>query len=160
MREKEVDIVVLLIKGKNTRKVVKSLGFSQSIVNRVKRKHCSSLELPQRGCRELLTTLEKQFEVCLVTVGGLEMTVEATKVLRVDMEVGFYDNILRNALRDVRSRACEKIPKPSLSQRNVQERLCFATIHKDWTVKDTRQRLIASMLIGGLGVGSMTRKCP
>jgi hypothetical protein len=33
-------------------------------------------------------------------------------------------------------RACEKIPKPSLSQRNVQERLRFVTIHKYWTVED------------------------
>jgi hypothetical protein len=64
------------------------------------------------------------------------MAVEAAKVLRVDMEVGFCDNTLRNALRDVGLRACEKISKPSLSQRNVQERLRFATIHKDWTVKD------------------------
>jgi hypothetical protein len=49
----------------------------------------------------------------------------------VDREVGFCDNILRNALRDVGLRACEKIPKPYLSQRNVRERLHFAIIYKD-----------------------------
>jgi DNA-binding CsgD family transcriptional regulator len=42
-KEKEVDIIALLIKGKNTREFAKSLGFSQSIVNRVRKKHCSSL---------------------------------------------------------------------------------------------------------------------
>jgi transposase len=136
LEEKEANIVALLIKSKNTREVVKSLGFSKSIVNRMKRKHCSSLEMPQRGRREILTTSKKQLAMCLVTIGGLEMAVEAAKVLRVDMEVGFCDNTLRNALRDVGLRACEKISKPSLSQRNVQERLRFATIHKDWTVKD------------------------
>jgi hypothetical protein len=52
-------------------------------------------------------------------------------VLRVDREVGFCDNTLRNALRDVGLKACEKIPNSCLSQRNVQVRLCFATIHKD-----------------------------
>jgi hypothetical protein len=55
----------------------------------------------------------------LVIVGRLETAIEAAKVLRVDMKVGFCDNTLRNALRDVGLRAYEKIPKPYLSQRNV-----------------------------------------
>jgi hypothetical protein len=42
-------------------------------------------------------------------------------------------------LRDVGLRACEKIPKPCLSQRNVRKRLRFATIHKDWTVEDWKR---------------------
>ena len=57
--------------------------------------------------------------MCLVIVGGLETAVEASKVLTVDMEVGLCDNTLRNALRDVGLRACEKIPKFYLSERNV-----------------------------------------
>jgi transposase len=138
-REKEANIVALLIKGKSTREVAKSLGFSQSIVNRMRRKHCSSLELPQRGRREILTTSEKRLAVRLVIVGGLETAVEAAKVLRVNREVGFCDNTLQNALRDAGSRACEKIPKPSLSQKNVQERLYFATIHKDWTIENWKR---------------------
>jgi hypothetical protein len=72
----------------------------------------------------------------LVTVGGLETVVETTKVLRVDREVRFYDNTLQNALKDVGLRACEKIPKPCLSQNNIQARFRFATIHKDLTVED------------------------
>ena len=72
LREKEVDIVALLIKGKTTREVAKSLDFSQSTMNRVRRKHCSSLGLLQRGRQEILTALEKQLVVRLVTVGGLE----------------------------------------------------------------------------------------
>jgi hypothetical protein len=51
----------------------------------------------------------------LVIVGGLETTVDAAKVLRVDREVKSCDNTLQNALRDVGLRACEKIPKPYLS---------------------------------------------
>jgi transposase len=46
-RKKEVGIVALLIKGKSTREIAKPLGFSQSTVNRVKKKHCSSIELLQ-----------------------------------------------------------------------------------------------------------------
>jgi hypothetical protein len=71
----------------------------------------------------------------LVIVGRLETAIEAAKVLRVDMKVGFCDNTLRNALRDVGLRAYEKIPKPYLSQRNVWKKLCFTTIYKDWTVE-------------------------
>ena len=47
LRKKEINIVVLLIKGKSTREVVKSLGFLQSTMNRMRRKYYSSLELPQ-----------------------------------------------------------------------------------------------------------------
>jgi hypothetical protein len=138
-RKKEVGIVALLIKGKSTREIAKPLGFSQSTVNRVKKKHCSSIELLQWGRREILTDLKKRLAVYLVTVGGLETTVEATKVLRADREVGFGNNTLQNALRDVELRAFEKIPRPCLSQRNVQARLCFAIIHKDWTVEDWKR---------------------
>jgi transposase-like protein len=138
-REKKADIVALLIKGKSTKEVAKSLGFSQSTMNRVRRKHSSSLELPQRGRREILIASEKRLVLYLVTVRRLETTVEAAKVLRVNREVGFCDNTLRNALTDVGLGACEKIPKPCLSQRNVQERLCFATIHKDWTIEDWKR---------------------
>ena len=74
-------------------------------------------------CREAIA-------VCLVTIGGLETTTNATKVLRVNTEEGFYNNTLQNALRDVRWRTCEKIPKPCLLHENVLEKLYFATIHK------------------------------
>jgi hypothetical protein len=57
----------------------------------------------------------------------------------MDREVGFCDNTLRNALRDVGLRACKKIPKPCLSEWNIQEKLCFATIHKDWIVEDWKR---------------------
>ena len=40
-------------------------------------------------------------------------------------------------------RACEKIPKPSLSQKNVQERLCFAIILKDRIVEDWKRMVFS-----------------
>lgn len=69
-------------------------------------------------------------------VGGLVMAVHAANVLREGREVGFSGNTLRFALRDVRLIACEKIPKPCLSKKNVQERLQFARIHKEWIIED------------------------
>ena len=52
-------------------------------------------------------------------------------MLRVDREVGFCDNTQQSAMRDVGLKAYEKIPKTYLLQRNVREKLHFATIHKD-----------------------------
>ena len=72
----------------------------------------------------------------LVTIGWLKTTTKIAKVLRIDKETGFCDNTLQNALRDVGFKAFEKIPKLCLSQKNVQEKLHFAIIHKDWIVKD------------------------
>lgn len=138
-REKETNIVALLMKGKSTREVAKSLGFAQSTVNRVRKKHCSSLELPKRGRREILSASEKKLALRLVTVGGLETATEVANLLRVNREVGFCDNTLRKALRDGGLKAFEKMPKPCLSQKNIQERLHFATIHKDWTVEDWKR---------------------
>ena len=54
----------------------------------------------------------------------------------MDTKVGFYDNSLQNTLRMVELRVNKKIPKPCLSQKNIEERLCFVTIHKDWSIKD------------------------
>ena len=105
-------------------------------MNRVRKKHCGNLELPKRGVPKNLTTSERRHAVHLVIVGGLETVVQATKVLREGREVGFYDNTLRFALRDAGLSACEKIPKPCLSHKNVRERLRFARIHKEWTVED------------------------
>ena len=128
------DIVGLLMKGKSIRVVAKSLGFSQSTVNIVRKKHCSNLELPKRGVPKILTTSERRRAMRLVTVGGLETAIHAAKVLREGREVGLCDNTLRSALRDARFSFCEKIPKPCLSQTNVQEKLQFANIHKEWTI--------------------------
>ena len=108
-------------------------------MNRVRKKHCSNLELPKRGVPKILTTSERRRVVRLVKVGGLETAVQAAKVLREGREVGFYDNTLWSALRDARLSACEKIPKLCLSQKNVQERLRFARIHKEWSVEDWKR---------------------
>ena len=108
------DMVTLFMKGKSTRVVAKSLGFSQSTVNRVRKKYCSNLELPKRDVPKILTTSERRRAVRLVTIGGLEIAVQATKVLREDRKVDCCDNTLRSALRDAGLSAYEKIPKPCL----------------------------------------------
>ena len=105
----------------------------------MRKKHCGNLKLPKRGVPKIFTTSERRCVVRLVTFGGLETTIQTAKVLREGREVGFYNNILRSALRDAELSACEKIPKPYLSQKNVRERLRFARIHKEWTVEDWKR---------------------
>ena len=91
-------------------------------MNRVRKKHCSNLELPKRGVPKILTTSERRRAVHLVTVGGLETVVQVAKVLREGREVGFCDNTLWSALRDAGLSACEKIPKRGiyLCERRVE----------------------------------------
>lgn len=136
LKKEEVDIIALFMKGSRTRMVAKFLGFSQSTVNRERKKHCSSLKLLQQGCSRILTVSENCQVVCLITIRGLITAIEATKVSRVDKEVGFCDNTLRRAMRSAGLIACEKVLKSCLSRKNVQEKLRFATILKDWTIED------------------------
>ena len=42
-------------------------------------------------------------------------------------------------MKDVGLGACEKIPKPCLSQENVQEKLRFVRIYKEWTIEDWKR---------------------
>jgi len=77
-------------------------------------------------------------------VGWLNIAIYATKVLREGRKVGFCNNTLWYALRDVGLRPCEKVPKPCLSQKNVQERLRFATIYKGWTIEDWKKVVFSS----------------
>lgn len=111
-KKKEVDIIALLTKSSWTMMVAKSLGFFWNKVKRVRRKHCSSLDMLKHGCSNALIVFERREVVHLVTIGGLETAVKAVKVLRVCREVDFCDNTLWNALIDVDLRVCEIVPMP------------------------------------------------
>jgi hypothetical protein len=43
---------------------------------------------------------------------------------------------VRNALREAGLGLAKKVSKPALSAKHVKERLEFAKMHKDWTVRD------------------------
>jgi hypothetical protein len=43
---------------------------------------------------------------------------------------------VRNALREASLGSTAKVSKPTLSAKHVKERLEFAKMHKDWTVRD------------------------
>jgi len=66
----------------------------------------------------------------LVTISGLETTIEEVRVLRIDTWFEMCDNALRIALRWKRLFALIKVPKLTLSQENMQERFCFAQTYK------------------------------
>jgi hypothetical protein len=46
---------------------------------------------------------------------------------------------VRNFLRDAGLGSAKKVSKPTLSTKNVKERLGFAKMHKDWTICDWKR---------------------
>jgi hypothetical protein len=53
-----------------------------------------------------------------------------------NLEVDVCVEIMRNVLSEVGLRSAKKVSKSTLSTKNVKEKLEFAKIHKDWTVRD------------------------
>src|SRR6478672_4363637 len=99
-RDKEANILALIEKGNSSRKIARSLGLSQSTVNRVRKRHSHNLDLSKGGRPRVLTEQVKQYASRLVTVGGLETATEVAKVIRRETGVQMCDNTLRNALRE------------------------------------------------------------
>ena len=60
-------------------------------------------------------------------------------MLRSEMGVKMCDNTLRNALREQGLYSFTKVKMHALSRKNIKDRLCFAQMHKDWTMKDWEQ---------------------
>lgn len=135
-RDKEANILALIEKGNSSRKIARSLGLSQSTVNRVRKRHSHNLDLSKGGRPRVLTEQEKRYASRLVTVGGLETATEVAKVIRRETGVEMCDNTLRNALREQGLSSSKKIKKPFLSEKNIKARFQFAQNHKDWTVSD------------------------
>jgi hypothetical protein len=72
----------------------------------------------------------------LVIVGRLDLAVEVARELKSATRVDVYVEIVRNALRKAGLGSAKRVSKPTLSIKNVKERLEFAKMHKDWTICD------------------------
>ena len=79
--ENEQNIVALIEKGRSNREIAKSVGLAQSTVNRVRKRLSTSVALSKGGRPKVLTKWEKHYASRLVTIGGLETTTKASKVL-------------------------------------------------------------------------------
>ena len=109
--DKENNVVALLEKGSNIRKMSNILGVLQSIINRVRKKHGMDVELSKEGRPSILTTLKKQFVAHLITVGGFQTTIEAIRELEREVGVDVCEEFVRNALRELELQSFAKISK-------------------------------------------------
>jgi hypothetical protein len=105
-------------------------------VNRIKKKHFENIIMPRRGRPQVLIIWEKRYAVRLVLVGGLDSAVEATRELKSALGIEVCFETMRNALREASLGSTAKVSKPTLSAKHVKERLEFAKMHKDWTIRD------------------------
>jgi transposase len=120
----------------SSREVAEIVGLSQFKVNKIRKKHFENIVMLRGGRPQALTTWEKRYAVRLVTVGGLDSAVEATRKFKSATEVDVCVETVRNALREANLGSAEKISKPALSAKHVKEMLEFAKMRKDWTVHD------------------------
>jgi hypothetical protein len=127
--KKEIDIVSLLKRQMNSRKIIDIVGLSQSKVNRIRKKQFKNIIMPRGSRSQPLTTWEKRYVVRLVIVG-----VEAIRELKSASEANVCVETRRNALKEAGLGLAEKVSRPSLSAKNVKERLEFAKMYKNWKV--------------------------
>jgi hypothetical protein len=114
--KKEIDIVSLLKRQMNSRKIIDIVGLSQSKVNRIRKKQFKNIIMPRGSRSQPLTTWEKRYVVRLVIVG-----VEAIRELKSASEANVCVETRRNALKEAGLGLAEKVSRPSLSAKNVQK---------------------------------------
>jgi hypothetical protein len=75
----------------------------------------------------------------LVTIGGLDSVVEATRDFKSASGVDVGVEIVKNTLREASLGSAEKVSKPTLSAKNVKKSLEFPKIYKDWTKREWKR---------------------
>jgi hypothetical protein len=100
-------------------------------VNRNRKKYFENIVMPRGGRPQALITWEKRYAVKLVTAGGLNSAVEATRKLKSASGAHVCVKAVTNALRKVGLGLTEKVSKPPLFAKNFKERLESIKMHKD-----------------------------
>jgi hypothetical protein len=80
--EKEIDTGALLKKQMSSREVANAVNLLQSKLNRIRRNHFENIVMPKEGRPQALITWKKRCIARLVTIGGLNTIVEATRELK------------------------------------------------------------------------------
>jgi hypothetical protein len=71
--------------------------------------------------------------MCLVIVGGLDTTIEATRELKNASRIDVCTKTMRISLREEHLGSTKKVSKLAVFDKNVKETLKFAKMHKVWT---------------------------
>ena len=75
----------------------------------------------------------------LITVGGLDIIVKATRKFKNVSKVDVCVEILRNDLKETDLLLDKKVFKPGSFAKNMKERLEFAKMLKDWIICDWKR---------------------
>ena len=118
----------------SSREVANIVGLSQSKVNKIRKKHFENIVMPRGSRPQALTTLKKRYVVRLVTIGGLDLVVNATRELKSVSRVDVCVETAKNALREAGLGLVEKVSMLALSAENAKERIEFVKMHRDWAV--------------------------
>ena len=130
------NIISLLSDGHNVREVAKRVGLSKSTVQKIRGKYVSDLSKRPYGRPTKLTPQSKRYCVRNITSGALQTATAITKKLKHDLKIEVSSNTVRRALKEAGLEAGKKVEKPSLSAKNIRERVKLAKSHKNWTIDD------------------------
>ena len=133
------DALAQLLQGKSVRQVAENLGMSKLSVQRIRSEQHTDFPKPSTGRSRKLSAQAKRFCVNRITTGKLKSAVSVKKALKNDLGIEVSVCTVKRTLYDAGLGSIKKVEKPSLSAKNIKERLEFAKAHQHWTVADWRR---------------------
>ena len=130
------NITSLLVDGHSIREVAKRVGVNKSTVQKIRAKYLPGIPKRSSGRHAKLTPQSKRYCVRSITSGKLQTATAVAKKLKEDLNIEVSANTVRRTFKEAGLEAGKKVEKPSLSAKNIRERLKFAKSHKNWTIDD------------------------
>ena len=96
---KEKDVISLLNTGKSVRQVAEILHVSKSVVGRIKKRCCASLDVSKGGRPKLLSEADERFCVRQATKNEVKNASKIAKLLKNNVGVKASPETVRRALR-------------------------------------------------------------
>ena len=129
-REKGDNIATLVDKGMSSQCMEDAMVLSQLKMNSARKKHSFNMELSKGDHSKIVKPWEA---ICYIkTTNCVDSTIEVARVVKSDMGVEIYENMMRSALREEGLAVHDKVPKLALSPRDA----FFVQIFKDWIMSD------------------------
>jgi hypothetical protein len=74
--------------------------LSQLKMNSMRKKHSSNMELSKGNHSKILKPWKRRYATRLMTTNCVDSAIEVARVMKSDMGVEIYDNMMRSALRE------------------------------------------------------------
>ena len=122
---KENDVINILNTGKSVCQVAEILHVSKLIVEKIKKRCCTSLGVSKGGRPKLLSEVDERFCVCQATKNAVKNASNILNLLESDVGVKAIPETVRRALHRVFLGAIIK-PKKKFKKRYIIERVLHA----------------------------------